>query len=164
MFAIIYSIFSNWILLIYPKELEINETTETASSVSFLDIDHNFDTKCSTLYQSLLNVWQETASALPIINFPHRDIDIPTAMDWVDFSTRGCTLHPDFLQCQHFWVLNSMILKNRLILSFNSKRILSKYIKTWSKCLLSFEYKWWNLVLKIRFWFKNDYFTLFCPL
>ena len=38
--------FANWIPLIYTKVLEIKETTETASSLSFLDIYLNCDTNC----------------------------------------------------------------------------------------------------------------------
>jgi hypothetical protein len=34
--------FANWIRLIYPKELEIKETTKTASSASLLDIYYHF--------------------------------------------------------------------------------------------------------------------------
>ena len=33
-----WNTFSDWIPLIYPPELEIKETTDTASSASFLDL------------------------------------------------------------------------------------------------------------------------------
>ena len=39
---LIIQIFANWIRLIYPKEFEIKETTETAYSASLLDIDYHF--------------------------------------------------------------------------------------------------------------------------
>jgi hypothetical protein len=40
---LIIQIFANWIRLIYPKEFEIKETTETAYSASLLDIYYHFN-------------------------------------------------------------------------------------------------------------------------
>ena len=68
--------FTNRITLIYPKELEKKEATETASSASFLDIYFKFDTNgqlSTTLYDKKDNF------KIAIINFQQLDSNIPTA-------------------------------------------------------------------------------------
>ena len=56
--------FTNWIPLIYPKEIEIKETTETASSVLCLEIYFIFNTNCQ-LYD------KRDDFKFAIIHFPH---------------------------------------------------------------------------------------------
>jgi len=70
---------ANWIPLIYHKELEMNETTEIASSVSFLVINLQFDTN-DQLSTKLYDKRDDFNFA--IINFPHLDGSIQTAPDY----------------------------------------------------------------------------------
>ena len=68
--------FSNWISLIYLSELEIKETTDTASSALFLDIYLEFD---SSGHLSTRIYDKRDDFNFEIINFPNLSSNIPTS-------------------------------------------------------------------------------------
>ena len=72
--SINYSRFSEFLPLIYPPELEVKETTGTASSASFLDLYLEFDDsgQLSTKIYDKRDDFNFT-----IINFPNRCSNIP---------------------------------------------------------------------------------------
>ena len=69
--------FSDWLPLVYPPELEIKETTDTASSASFLDLYLEFDTNGQLITR---NYDKRDDFKFEIINFPHMDSNIPSSL------------------------------------------------------------------------------------
>ena len=69
--------FAEYLEFIYPRELEIKETTETAASSSYLDcylyIDNGKLTTCTRLYD------KRDDFNFPIVNFPFLSSNIPSA-------------------------------------------------------------------------------------
>ena len=61
--------------MIYPKDIEITKTTDTASAASFLDIYHKLDTN-GQLFTRLYD--KRDCFNFTIINFPHLYKNIPT--------------------------------------------------------------------------------------
>ena len=65
----------------FPKKLEIKETTETASSVSFLDIYLTFDTNGELSYWD----YDKRNFNFAILNVPRLDSNIPTDPAYGDY-------------------------------------------------------------------------------
>ena len=115
--------FAECLPLIYPPELEIKETTYTASSASILDIYLEFDDSgqlCTNIYD------------FNIINFPNMCSNIP-ASPGVYFSqliryARASSNYSDFLK-RHLYLRNRLLDQgyktNRLIRSL--KKFIFRY-------------------------------------
>ena len=115
--------FAEFFPLIYPPELEIKETTYTASSASILDIYLEFDDSgqlCTNIYD------------FNIINFPNMCSNIP-ASPGVYFSqliryARASSNYSDFLK-RHLYLRNRLLDQgyktNRLIRSL--KKFIFRY-------------------------------------
>ena len=65
---------NNYLSMIYPPELEIKETTESSSSVSYLDIFLKFDSK---VHLSTKPYDKRDDFNFTIINFPHLCCNFP---------------------------------------------------------------------------------------
>jgi hypothetical protein len=92
---------ANWIVLIYPLELEIREATETTSFVSFLNIYLKFDINCQ-LSTRLYHKRDDFNFA--IINFPHLDSNNPITRIKFIFHSSSCVI---FELCQFVFRLTS---------------------------------------------------------
>ena len=123
--------FSDWIPLIYPTELEIKETTDTASSASFLDLFLEFDTNghlSTRIYD------KRDDFNFDIINFPHLDSNIPSSPAYGVYISqliryaRACSNYSDFL-LRHKVLSNRLLkqgfLRSRLVNSF--KKFFGRY-------------------------------------
>ena len=67
--------FAEYLEFIYPSELEIKETTETAASSSYLDCYLHIDN--GKLTNRLYDKWDDFN--FPIVNFPFLSSNIPSA-------------------------------------------------------------------------------------
>ena len=67
--------FAEYLEFIYPRELEIKETTETAASSSYLDCYLYIDN--GKLATTFYNKWDDFN--FPIVNFPFLSINVPSA-------------------------------------------------------------------------------------
>ena len=123
--------FSNWIPLIYPPELEIKETTETASLTSFLDLHLEFDTS-SRLHTIIYDKLHDFN--FNIINFPHLSSNIPTSPAYGIYISqliryaRACSSYSDFVQrhrCLSIKLMNQGFVRERLILFL--KKFIGRY-------------------------------------
>ena len=118
------SIFSDYLPMIYPPELEIKETTESVSSASYLDIFLEFDSNgdLSTRLYDKRDDFNFT-----IINFPHLDSNIPLSPAYGVYISqliryaRACSSYGDFvvrhsnLSCK---LINQGYSRRRLVSSF----------------------------------------------
>ena len=92
--------FSEYVELIYPSELKIKETTETATSASYLDCYLYSDNgKLATrLYD------KRDDFNFPIVNFPFLSSNVPSApahgvfVSQLIFYARACTKYQDFVE------------------------------------------------------------------
>ena len=114
--------------MIYPSELEVNETTDTVSSASFLDLYLEFGDSCqlsTTIYD------KRDDFNFKIINFPNMCSNIPASPAYGVYISqliryaRASSNYSDFLK-RHLY------LRNRLLDQGNSKirliRSLKKFI------------------------------------
>ena len=110
--------------MIYPPELEIKETTDTASSASFLDLYLEFDTngQLSTRIYDKRDDFK-----FEIINFPHMDSNIPSSpaygvyISQLIHYTRGCSKYSEFVKRHQIFtkrLLNQGFLRSCLENSF----------------------------------------------
>ena len=92
--------FGDYLHLIYPKELEIKDTTDTPTSASYLDLHLEIDSrgKLKTKHFDKRNSFN-----FPIVNFPFLSSNIPSAPAYgvyisqlIRFS-RACDGYSDFL-------------------------------------------------------------------
>ena len=123
--------FSDWIPLIYPPELEIKETTDTASSVSFLDLYLEFDTS-GHLHSRIYD--KRDDFNFEIINFPNLSSNIPTSPAYGVYISqlirysRACSCYSDFLQrhrCLSSKLISQGYKKERLVLYL--KKFIGRY-------------------------------------
>ena len=123
--------FSDWIPLIYPPELEIKETTDTASSASFLDLYLEFDIH-SHLSTRIYD--KRDDFDFEIINFPHLSSNIPTSPAYGIYIfqlirySRACSSYSDFVkrhQCLSRKLMNQGYVKERLVLFL--KKFIGRY-------------------------------------
>ena len=123
--------FSDWIPLIYPPELEIKETTDTASSASFLDLYLEFDIH-SHLSTRIYD--KRDDFNFEIINFPHLSSNIPTSPAYGIYISqlirysRACSSYSDFVkrhQCLSRKLMNQGYVKERLVLFL--KKFIGRY-------------------------------------
>ena len=123
--------FSNWISLIYPSELEIKETTDTASSASFLDIFLEFD---SSGHLSTRIYDKRDDFNFEIINFPHLSSNIPTSPAYGVYISqliryaRACSSYSEFVKrhrCLSKKLMNQGFQKERLVLFL--KKFIGRY-------------------------------------
>ena len=77
--------FAEFLPLIYPPELEVKETTDTASSASFLDLYLEFDDS-GQLSTKIYDKWDDFN--FKIINFPNMCSNIPVLLHMV-FTSRN---------------------------------------------------------------------------
>ena len=121
--------FSDWVPLIYPPELEIKETTDTASSASFLDLYLEFDIH-SHLSTRIYD--KRDDFDFEIINFTHLSNNIPTTPAYGIFHrirysrASGCYL--DFVKRHQFLsrkLINQGYVKVRLVLFL--KKFIGRY-------------------------------------
>ena len=70
--------FDNFVSYIYPKELKLNKTNVSCTSVSFLDLDLNIsnDIVTSKVYD------KRDDFDFQIVNYPHLDGDVPRATSY----------------------------------------------------------------------------------
>ena len=112
--------FSDWLPLIYPPELEIKETTDTASSASFLDLYLEIDTngQLSTRIYDKRDDFK-----FEIINFPHMDSNIPSSPAYGVYISqliryaRGCSKYAAFVKRHQILtkrLLNQGFVRSRL--------------------------------------------------
>ena len=112
--------FSDWLPLIYPPELEIKETTDTASSASFLDLYLEIDTngQLSTRIYDKRDDFK-----FEIINFPHMDSNIPSSPAYGVYISqliryaRGCSKYSEFVKRHQILtkrLLNQGFVRSRL--------------------------------------------------
>ena len=102
---------SNYLHLIYPPELEINETTESHCSASYLDLFLEFDRqgKLSTKIYDKRDDFN-----FPIVNFPFLSSNIPSSPAYGVFTSqliryaRASSLYKDFID-------RSMLLAKKLL-------------------------------------------------
>ena len=122
---------SNWISLIYPPELEIKETTETASSASFLDLYLEFD---ASGHLSTRIYDKRDDFNFKIINFPHLSSNIPTSPAYGVYISqliryaRACSSYSEFVKrhrCLTRKLMSQGFHKERLILSL--KKFIGRY-------------------------------------
>ena len=123
--------FSNWISLIYPPELEIKETTDTASSASFLDLYLEFD---ASGHLSTRIYDKRDDFNFDIINFPHLSSNIPTSPAYGVYISqliryaRACSSYSEFVKrhrCLSKKLMSQGFHKERLILSL--KKFIGRY-------------------------------------
>lgn len=123
--------FSDWVPLIYPPELEIKETTDTASSASFLDLYLEFDLH-SHLSTRIYD--KRDDFNFEIINFPHLSSNIPTSPAYGIYISqlirysRACSSYSDFVkrhQCLSRKLMNQGYVKERLVLFL--KKFIGRY-------------------------------------
>jgi hypothetical protein len=74
--SINYFRFAEFVSLIYPPELEVKETTDTASSASFLDLYLELDDS-GQLNTNIYDKWDDFN--FKIINFPNMCSNIPAS-------------------------------------------------------------------------------------
>lgn len=90
---------NEYLHLIYPSELEIKETSESLSSVSYLDLRIEVDTN-GKLHTNLYD--KRDDFNFPIVNFPFMSSNIPSAPAYGVYISqllrymRACTFYPDF--------------------------------------------------------------------
>ena len=102
---------SNYLHFIYPPELEINETTESHCSASYLDLFLEFDRqgKLSTKIYDKRDDFN-----FPIVNFPYLTSNIPASPAYGVFTSqliryaRASSLYKDFID-------RSMLLARKLL-------------------------------------------------
>ena len=123
--------FANWIPLIYPPELEIKETTDTASSVSYLDVYLEFDADghlTTRIYD------KRDDFNFDIINFPHLSSNIPISPAYGVYISqlirysRACSCYSDFVyrhQCLSKKLIHQGFVRERLVLSL--KKFIGRY-------------------------------------
>ena len=123
--------FNDYLSMIYPPELEIKETTESASSASYLDIFLEFD---ATGHLSTRLYDKRDDFNFAIINFPHLDSNIPLSPSYGVYISqliryaRACSSYGDFvdrlshLSCK---LLKQGYLRERLVSTF--KRFFGRY-------------------------------------
>ena len=123
--------FSDWVPLIYPPELEIKETTDTASSASFLDLYLEFDLH-SHLSTRIYD--KRDDFNFEIINFPHLSSNIPTSPAYGIYISqlirysRACSSYSDFVkrhQCLSRKLMKQGYVKERLVLFL--KKFIGRY-------------------------------------
>ena len=110
--------------MVYPPELEIKETTESASSASYLDIFLEFDSNghlSTRLYD------KKDDFDFTIINFPHLDSNIPLSPSYGVYISqliryaRACTSYGDFVErhsCLSCKLVNQGYSRKRLVSTF----------------------------------------------
>ena len=92
--------FTEYLEFIYPRELEIKETTETAASSSYLDSYLYIDN--GKLNTRLYDKWDDFN--LPIVNFPFLSSNIPSApacdiyVSQLIRYARACSNYQDFME------------------------------------------------------------------
>jgi hypothetical protein len=117
---------SNYLDIIYPSELEINETSESFSSTSYLDLFLEFDSQ-GNLTTKIYD--KRDDFNFPIVNFPYLSSNIPTSPAYGVFVSqliryaRACSRYTDFLN-------RSMLLANKLL---TQGYLLPKLISTLKK-------------------------------
>ena len=136
--SIYYSRFASFLPLIYPQELEVKDTTDTASSASYLDLFLEIDDsgQLSTKIYDKRDDFN-----LEIINFPNMCSNIPASpaygiyiSQWIRYA-RASSNYSDFLK-RHLHLRNRLLHQGykqiRLIRSlkkfYSDTKILSKYI------------------------------------
>ena len=123
--------FSNYLSMIHPPELEIKETTETASSASYLDIYLEFDSNghLSTRLYDKRDDFNFT-----IINFPHLISNIPLSPAYGVYISqliryaRACSSYGDFAERHSHLshkLLNQGYTRERLVCTL--KRFFGRY-------------------------------------
>ena len=92
--------FGDYLHLIYPKELEIKDTTDTPTSASYLDLHLEIDSR-GKLRTKLFD--KRDSFNFPIVNFPFLSSNIPAAPAYgvyisqlIRFS-RACDRYSDFM-------------------------------------------------------------------
>ena len=137
--------FAEFLPLIYPPELEVKETTDTASSASFLDIYLEFDDS-GQLNTKIYD--KRDDFNFKIINFPNMCSNIPASPAYGVYISqliryaRASSNYSDFLK-RHLHLRNRLLdqgyKKIRLIRSlkklYSDTNILSKYIPSLQKKL-----------------------------
>ena len=102
---------SNYLHMIYPPELEINETTESHCSASYLDLFLDFD-RHGKLHTRIYD--KRDDFNFPIVNFPYLSSNIPSSPAYGVFVSqlirfaRASSLYKDFLD-------RSMLLAKKLL-------------------------------------------------
>ena len=103
--------FAEFLPLIYPPELEVKETTETASSASFLDLYLEFD-DCGQLGTKMYD--KRDDFNFKIINFPNMCSNIPASPAYGVYIsqliryTRASSNYSDFLK-RHLHLRNRLL-------------------------------------------------------
>ena len=137
--------FAEFLPLIYPPELEVKETTDTASSASFLDLYLEFDDsgQLSTKIYDKRDDFN-----FKIINFPNMCSNIPASPAYGVYISqliryaRGSSNYSDFLK-RHLHLRNRLLdraikrfaLFDLLKSLYSDTNILSKYIPSLQKKL-----------------------------
>ena len=122
--------------MIYPPELEVKETTDTASSASILDLYLEFDDS-GQLSTKIYKKWDDFN--FKIINFPNMCSNIPASPAYgVYISQRTSSNYSDFLK-RHLNLRNRLMNQGykqiRLILSL--KKFMFRYqdlVEIYSVC------------------------------
>ena len=131
--------------MIYPPELKVKETTDTASSASFLDLYLEFDESgqlSTTIYD------KGDDFNFKIINFPNMCSNIPASLAYVVYISqliryaRASSYYSDFLK-RHLHLRNRLLdqgyrtfaLFDLLKSLYSNTKILSKYIPSLQKRL-----------------------------
>ena len=130
--------FAEFLPLIYPPELEIKETTDTASSASFLDLYLEFDDSG----QLSTNIYDKRDDFnFKIINFPNMCSNIPASPAYGAYISqliryaRASSNYSDFLK-RHLYLRNRLLDQAIQIFAlfdffkglYSDTKILSKYI------------------------------------
>ena len=123
--------FSDYLSMIYPPELEIKETTESASSASYLDIFLEFDSNghLSTRLYDKRDDFDFT-----IINFPHLDSNIPLSPSYGVYISqliryaRACTSYGDFVE-RHSRLSCKLVNQG-----YSRKRLVSTFKRFFGRC------------------------------
>ena len=103
--------FAEFLPLIYPPELEVKETTDTASSASFLDLYLEFDDS-GQLSTKIYDKWDDFN--FKIINFPNMCSNIPASPAYGVYISqliryaRASSNYSDFLK-RHLHLRNRLL-------------------------------------------------------
>ena len=137
--------FAEFLPLIYPPELEVKETTNTASSASFLDLYLEFDDS-GQLGTKIYD--KRDDFNFKIINFPNMCSNIPASPAYGVYISqliryaRASSNYSDFLKChlhlrKGYWTraIKRFALFDLLKSLYSDTKILSKYISSLQKTL-----------------------------